>query len=470
MLELTFSFHKDSTVPYFEQLYSFIREEIESGRIATGTKLPSIRGLSDSLKISKTTIEDAYQQLLAEGYIVSKARVGYFSLPPEEIFDDSTVVKTINPDHVIQHANSSIDIEFHPAHVDGEHFPRTVLRKIYNDVWKKCDNTFLGYGDIQGEWGLRKEIAQYLHHSRGVRCTPEQIIIGHGIQYSIRLLSDVLRTDKTVVAMEEPGYDRVRFVFERAGIPIRSIPIEQDGLNLEKLRSSDANLVYVTPSHQFPQGMVMPYHKRIQLLQWAKDNKGLILEDDYDGEFRYNERPIPSLQGLDGNGSVIYLGTFSKSLAPAIRLNYMVLPPSLIEIFLRRCQREDSPVSKIHQLVVQQFMELGYWEKHIRRMRRIYRNKHAILVQSIRSEMRENAQITGHGAGLHVSLILKTNYSEKELIERAESVGVKVYFLSNTWAHEQSNTPLVRLGFGGLSSEDIVEGVKRLNSCWFHCY
>lgn len=467
MLELVFSFNSDSKVPHYEQLYLFIRQEIQSGRISAGTQLPSIRGLSHALNISKTTTEAAYQQLIAEGYVVSKAKVGYFSLPPEDAFHDEIPSIHTQPSYSAPHHNSSIDIDFHPARVDREHFPRTIFRKLSNDVWKNYDNTALDYGDIRGEWGLRKELANYLQHARGVRCTPHQMIIGSGIQYSIHLIMDLLRTDNTVVGMEDPGYDRVSFVFQRVGVPIRSISLDPDGINIDELRASDSNLVYVTPSHQYPEGMVMPYYKRVQLLQWAKDKDGFIIEDDYDGEFRYGERPIPSLQGLDGNHSVIYIGTFSKSLSPSMRLNYMVLPPSLVQRFETRLQHWDSPVPRYNQMVIQKFMELGYWEKHIRRIRRTYRGKHSVLIGAIRSEMEENATIIGHGAGLHVVLNLKTNNTEQTLRELAESVGVKVYFVSPTDSGEERHVPRVILGFGGLHPEDIVEGIKRLNTCWF---
>lgn len=466
VLELTFSFNSESKIPNYEQLYLFVRQEIESGRIAAGTQLPSIRGLSDSLKISKTTVEEAYQQLTAEGYITSKARVGYFSLPPQPAFGSMTTSLTKeNP--VTPQVKYLTEIDFHPSRVDGDHFPKAIMRKITNDIWKKFDNALLDSGEVQGEWGLRSELASYLRHSRGVRCSPEQIVIGSGIQYTIHLLMGVLQTEISAVAMEDPGYDGVRSVFERIQVPVCPISLEHDGINLEDLRTSKAELVYVTPSHQFPQGMVMSYSKRMQLLQWAKENGGYIIEDDYDGEFRYSERPIPALQGLDSHETVIYIGTFSKALAPSFRLNYMVLPPSLIHPFLSQFQHQDSPVPRLQQVMLQQFMHMGHWEKHIRRMRRVYRHKHSVLIEAIRSEMGDNVTIKGHGAGLHVALDLNTNYSEHQLAERAASVGVRVYFSSKNYARDVGQGPLVLLGFAGLSSLDIVEGVKRLHRCWF---
>jgi len=462
MIELTLSFHPDSKIPHYEQLYLFIRQEIQSGRIKPGTRLPSIRGLSEALKISKTTTEEAYQQLIAEGYIASKERIGYFSLQPEDAFHEPEARLLRQSSDVISNSDHSTDIDFHPARVDGDHFPFAIFRKLSNESWKNLDPLLMNYGEHLGEWGRRKHLVDYLQHARGVRCIPDQIIIGSGIQFSIHFLINLMRNEATVVGMEEPGYEKVLAVFQREGVPIRPITLESDGIDIEALRDSDASLVYVTPSHQFPQGMVMPYYKRMKLLQWAHDKAGYIIEDDYDGEFRYGERPIPSLQGLDGNQKVIYIGTFSKSLAPSLRVNYMVLPTHLLHQAESKLQKWDSPVSKIHQLLLQRFMEMGYWEKHIRRVRRIYRSKHAILMQSIRAEMGKHATIIGHGAGLHVLVDLHTNTSKEVLSGLAEAVGVKVYFVSG---HEHS--PRMMLGFGGLSPEKMVEGMKRLRLCWF---
>ncbi len=466
-MDLTFHLIEGSELPYYQQLYLFIRHEIESGRMSGGTRLPSIRWLSESLKVSKTTIEDAYQQLLAEGYITSKPRAGYFSLPPEESLGDNTSLRLLNSKTVYQQAPKQIDIDFHPAKIDSTHFPKTIWRKLFNEVWKNADDTIAGYGDPQGETGLRHEIAKYLHHSRGVKCTPDQIVIGCGIQYSVQLLYYLLEEKVTSVAMEEPGYDKVQSIFERIGYKVWHIPIEKDGLNIELLRSSGTKLVYVTPSHQFPKGMVMPYTHRMQLLHWAKERKGMIIEDDYDGEFRYTERPVPSLQGLDNNESVVYMGTFSKSLTPSVRISYMVVPLSLQERLLTVLQTVDSPVSRVQQTVLEHFIQRGHWEKHIRRMRRIYREKHATLLEAIRSELGDRAIISGYGAGLHVSLALQCEFSELELIKRGETVGVRVYDLAQIRNHLENHVPIVYLGFGSLSHEQIREGIRRLNSVWF---
>jgi GntR family transcriptional regulator/MocR family aminotransferase len=462
MLDLMCQLNGRGNTPYYQQLYLCIRRKIESGEIAPGTKLPSIREFSSTLHVSKTTIEEAYQQLLAEGYIMSQSRVGYYSLPFEGIFPTHDAQKPAVFRSVGDAIQNYIDIDFHPARVDTKHFPKNLWRKFYNEVWRESADRLLFYGNPQGESGLREEIAKYVGESRGVRCCADQVIIGSGLHYSIQLLTDVLRSRITSVGMEHPGYYKVQTIFERVGLPVQKIPLDPDGLNIPRLRAADVNLVYVTPSHQFPEGMVMPYAKRLQLLQWANENQGLIIEDDYDGEFRYTERPIPALQGLDTDDSVIYIGTFSKALAPGIRVNYMVIPRSLLNEFLQLLSQGDSPVSRIQQTVIQRFME-----KHVRRMRRIYRAKHSALMESLLAEMENRVTVTGMGAGLHVALAVNTALSTDELIQRAESVGVKVYNLRNSLSDEPRDLPTIHLGFGGLSREQIQAGIKRLKTAWF---
>jgi GntR family transcriptional regulator / MocR family aminotransferase len=466
MMEFIFTFDDGKKIPYYHQLYQFVRQEIESGRTIAGTRLPSIRNLSDSLAVSKTTVEQAYQQLIAEGYIGSAARVGYFSLPQEHTFARPDVHHPQDLQNQISRWNN-IDIDFHPARVDVEYFPFSTLRKISHAVWNTFDHTTLDYGDPLGERGLRTQIARYLLQSRGVVCSPDQVIVGSGIQYSLQLLVGLLGIHNMHVAMEYPGYDRVRSIFAQLQVPIDPIPLESDGIDVKSLSSSTANVAYVTPSHQYPQGMVMSYSKRMQLLEWAKARRGLIIEDDYDGEFRYGERPIPALQGLDTDERVIYVGTFSKALAPSFRMNYMVLPSSLLKKFTNQPHYVDSPVSRFQQLLIEKFMEMGHFERHIRRTRRVYRHKHAVLLQSIRSELGSYATVKGYGAGLHVSIELCTDYSQAELIERAASAGVSVYFSSEVPIAGDAPSVNIILGFGGLSAEQITDGIRRLRSCWF---
>ena len=468
LFDLAFHVSNETKLPYYRQLYWFIRTEIEAGRIAVGTKLPSIRELAASLKISKTTVESAYQQLLAEGYITSKSRTGFFSLPPEETFMAPSRKQTFTAQSSTNEiATCRIEIDFHPAHTDTSQFPKTTWRKLFNEVWNKMDNELLLFGDPLGEGGLRQQIAKYLQQSRGVRCTPDQIVIGSGLHSSIQLLWQLLNNDRTVLAMEDPGYIKARSWFNRLSVPVIPIELEDDGLSMEGLQRSQANLVYVTPSHQFPKGMVMSYTKRKQLLQWASAQNRFIIEDDYDSEFRYTEKPIPCLQGLDMNDTVVYIGTFSKSLSSALRMNYMVLPIQLLNRLMDLRLPLDPAVSRSLQAVMERFMKLGHWETHLRRMRRVYRKKHEVLVESLRAEFGSSIVLNGYGAGLHVSVTLVNHpWSEVELIESAESVGVRVYNFPPSRERADSHSPTLYLGFGGLTPEQIHDGVHRLREVW----
>ncbi|KYP79264.1 PLP-dependent aminotransferase family protein [Ferroacidibacillus organovorans] len=467
MFDLAFHVSNETKRPYYRQLYWFMRTEIEAGRIAVGTKLPSIRELAASLQTSKTTVESAYQQLLAEGYITSKSRTGFFSLAPEETFMAPSRKQTFTAQSSTNETACRIEIDFHPAHTDTSQFPTTTWRKLFNEVWNKMDNELLLFGDPLGEGGLRQQIAEYLQQSRGVRCTPDQIVIGSGLHSSIQLLSQLLNNDEKVLAMEDPGYIKARSWFNRLSVPVIPIELEDDGLSMEGLQRSQANLVYVTPSHQFPKGMVMSYTKRKQLLQWASAQNRIIIEDDYDGEFRYTEKPIPSLQGLDMNDTVVYIGTFSKSLSSALRMNYMVLPIQLLNRLMDLRLPLDPAVSRSLQAVMERFMKLGHWETHLRRMRRVYRRKHEVLVESLRAEFGSSIVLIGYGAGLHVSVTLVDHpWSEVELIESAESVGVRVYNFPPSREHADSHSPTLYLGFGGLTPEQIHDGVRRLREVW----
>ncbi|RWR14016.1 PLP-dependent aminotransferase family protein [Siminovitchia fortis] len=454
-----------SNEPLYIQLYQYLKEEIQAGGIPSFKRLPSIRRLADDLHISKTTVQMAYQQLLAEGYIESKERSGYVVVEMEgDSFGDLPHFSEPAPAKKRSAAQKNIRFDFYMSYIDVDHFP---FQK-----WKACVNQnlspeFLSYGDKQGEPGLRAAISRYLRHARAVNCTEEQVVIGSGTQTVMRLLCQLIGLDGKKIAMEEPGYEGVRHVFQGLGFEAVPIKLEEDGINLDELEKSSAKVVYITPSHQFPLGMVMPITKRIKLLQWAEENGGLIIEDDYDGEFRYHGKPIPSLQGLDAHGNVIYAGTFSKSLMPAIRMSYVVLPVRLLDIYQANMFMYDQTVSRLHQRTLQMFMESGEWERHIRKMRKLYQKKHDLLLQTIKKVMNNNVEITGQNAGLHIVIQVNSGYSADELVQIAEKSGVKVYSTTDNWiSGQETGNPLILLGFGGLSEEQIVEGIGQLHAAW----
>ncbi|WP_299088824.1 PLP-dependent aminotransferase family protein [uncultured Metabacillus sp.] len=321
------------------------------------------------------------------------------------------------------------------------------------------------YSENQGEFELRREISNYLLQSRGVRSAPEQILITAGTQASMALICLLLALREKTVAMEEPGYSGVRSVLEDQGCYIDPVPLEKDGLSVEHIQTSRAKAVYLTPSHQFPFGMVLSISKRMRLLKWAYQTGGYIIEDDYDGEFRYRGHPIPSLKSLDEQERVIYLGTFSKSFLPSARLSYIVFPPSLMVQYLRKFAAYNQSVSPIIQRAMDLFMQTGEFERHIRRMRKLYQRKHQALLRSIEQYMGNQVKIVGEKSGLHILLKLK-GVTAFELIKNGLQKGVKVYSPSRFWLNPNTEgNSYIMLGFGGLSIEEIEKGVRLLASC-----
>lgn len=256
---------------------------------------------------------------------------------------------------------------------------------------------------------------------------------------------------------------------ELHGLEVVPVELEDDGINIDQLIQSGATAVYVTPTHQYPFGMVMSIAKRLKLLQWAKQTGGVILENDYDGEFRYNVKPTPSLQGLDQDGTVVYIGNFSKSFSPAVRMNYLVLPDSLLSLYHQRFTIYTCPVPRLQQRTLQLFMQKGFWDKHIRRMRKIYEKKHQCLLDAIHCHFADRATVLAQSAGLHILLEMDSDRTSEELAELAAQAGIKVYTITHTWMHKASNRshrPRILLGFGGLSAAEIEEGIRILSEIW----
>jgi GntR family transcriptional regulator / MocR family aminotransferase len=472
MLEITPALDSSKEKPLYIQLYDYIRNEIQCGKISPLSKLPSQRKLAEYLKVSRNTVDAAYQQLLAEGYIQTEARKGLFVV---ELKNDLFLTSYKENKNTLQNDSHSTNdnqlkatrYDFKHGDIDLIHFPYEVWRKLTMQIFQKDHSHLLLNGDPQGEISLRRLIAEYLYQSRGVRCSAEQIVIGAGTQYIISLLCCMIGRQISY-GLEEPSFHRIRFVLKDYGVEIKPIHLDEKGMSITELRKSGAKVAYVTPSHQFPVGTVMPISRRMELIEWARQENGFIIEDDYDGEFRYQGKPIPSLQGLDNHGNVIYVGTFSKSLIPSIRLSYMVLPPSLLARYKDHFTVYKQTVSRLHQHSLELFMEKGHWERHINRVRNIYKKRRAVLLTAIKNTMAEQVNVIGAETGLHVLLEPNNNMSEYELIETAEKEGVKVYPVSIYYENPPANPKsMVLLGFAGLDENEIYEGITLLNRAWF---
>lgn len=462
-MEITPFLQKELPEPLYSQLYYWIKKEIEEGRLLPGMKMPSIRQLTLHLKVSRNTVEAAYQQLQAEGYIESVPKSGIWVAEIEKPFFHPVAQE--QPISLECKPPSEVLIDFEYGNVDIKKFPLKQWKKSLSDALDQESDWLFKYSEKMGELALRREISNYLLQSRGVRSTPEQILITAGTQASMTLICQLLTLREETVAMEEPGYTGVRSVLEDQGCYIEPVPLEKDGLSVEHLQTSMAKAVYITPSHQFPVGMVLSISKRMRLLKWAYKTGGYIIEDDYDGEFRYQGQPIPSLKSLDEEEKVIYLGTFSKSFLPSARLSYIVLPPYLMVQYSRQFAAYNQSVSPIIQRSMALFMQSGEFERHIRRMRKLYQRKHQTLLRSIEQYMGTQVEVVGEKSGLHILLKLK-GITASELIESGLKKGVKAYSPASFWLHPppQSDS-YIMLGFGGLSIEEIENGIRLLAGC-----
>jgi len=463
VLELTPNLNTKSKKALYVQLYEYIKKEIKDGTIPALTKLPAKRKLASYLQVSKNTVEAAYEQLLAEGYIESALRKGYFVCEIEQmIYVEGSEVKV----EEVPFREENYTFDFTQTGVDTNTFPFTMYRKLINDVWQPHNNELLFLGHPQGELSLREEIASYLYESRGVRCSASQIVLGAGTQILVKLLFQLLKGSN--YAVENPGYHRKMVVFEQGEKKVQMLSLDRDGICMADLENSDANVVFVTPSHQFPYGMVMPITRRTQLLQWAKKEEDrYIIEDDYDSEFRYSGKPIPALQGLDTDGKVIYMGTLSKALLPSLRMSYIVLPKNLINKYQKEYLFYTQSVSRMDQEVIRKFLNEGYWEKHIHKMRVVYRKKRDRLVFEIEKYFSNRVEVIGEDSGLHILLQVHNGMREEELIQEAAKYSIKLYPVSTYYKDGTAPENVVLLGFAILSEEEIAKAIQLLHKAWY---
>ena len=453
----------NTPVPLYQQLYTQMREQILSGKLPADSRLPSVRHLAMELSASRNTVEGAYQELYAEGYIYSKSRSGYFVAALDQETAPLSLVH--QPRHTSpQVAQPHYTHDFHPAGLDSHSFPVAIWRKLYLDTLRESSRQLVQYSDPQGERDLRRAIQTYLERSRGVICEPDQIVICSGLQQSLDIVAHLLKGSHAAVAVEDPGYHLPRAVFRNHSFDIVPVPVGPHGLDLDALRAGKSTVAYVTPSHQLPMGCVMPVANRLNLIEWAESGGNMIIEDDYDSELRYLGKPIPSLQGLRPHGNIIYVGTFSKVLSPALRASYLVLPPSLQTAYQRQFTDYFATVPLLEQRTLAAFMEQGHWERHIRRMRTIYKRKHDALLTSVATHFGSRATVIGQGAGLHIVLQLNgTTPDEAEIISRALHAGIHLFPFSATCATETCGPVRLLLGFGAMSAADIDKGVALLS-------
>lgn len=453
--------------PLHDKIYNQIKNKILSGELPPAAKLLSIKNLAIELSVSRNTVEYAYQQLFAEGYIHSKPRSGYYvsAIDPEFL---PSHYQTGTPSEQTFKDGKSYSFDFHPASISPESFPVNLWRKLYIDSLKEDPKQLASYSNQQGDITLRYELQRYLARSRGVSCSLEQIVLCSGLQDSLSILAPILREDHSQFAIEDPGHFIPKSVFRNHSFSISPVPLNSDGLAIDSLYKTKSTVVYVTPSHQFPLGYIMPVTNRLKLIDWAKNVGGVIIEDDYDSELRYYGKPIPALQGLHPEENIVYVGTFSKVLSPTLRISYMVLPYQLLTIYNKLFANYSTAVSLLDQRTLSKFIEQGYWQRHLRKMRTVYKKKHDAIIQSIYHHFGSQANIIGQGAGLHVVLeLIGNSLTEGELIHRAQEREIRIHPLSSTCLDNCSNNPQVMLGFGSMSSHEIDRGIELLYQAWY---
>lgn len=448
---------KKSNIPIYIQLYEYIKSEITNGLLKPNSKLPSIREASASLKLSKTTIENTYSQLVAEGYIENLPKKGFFVCD----LSDYNFIKD-NISHKEQ-AVKTTDIKTHYLNegVDKGSFEISIWKRIYNRVITDDITNIYNNGSIQGESVLRDEIANFVNTMRGGKTTPDQVIIGAGIQYLLGILIGIISDEYNSVAFEKPGYNKAAYIFEDYKFNINHIEVNDDGFPISDLKKSNTKLLYISPSHQYPLGTIMPVNKRMELLDWAYKNKGLIIEDDYDAIIRYGGMPIPCLQGIDSHNCVIYLGSFSKVLLPSLRISYMILPKNLLNKYHKIINRYTQSTSKIDQIVLANFMKEGYMLKHVRKIKRIYKKKNLLLTTSL-EKFNDKINIITSDSGLHIVCEVTTNKSQNKIHSDAIKNNILLNVISNN-----DNKIIISFNYSGIDLDMIDEFTDKLGRVIF---
>ncbi|MBV6623355.1 MAG: PLP-dependent aminotransferase family protein [Rivularia sp. (in: Bacteria)] len=482
-MDLAIALDKNSSKPLHQQLYEQLRQAILCGRLTPGERIPSTRFLAKNLLISRFTVSTSYEQLLSEGYLETVTGSGTFVC--QQIPDDLIEIKPIESINKInvssiklsQYGKTLTDIENVPRIAEPElqinfrygtpslsEFPIKTWRKLLSR-YCNADLNWLDYSkEPNGYQPLREAIKRYLARSRAVNCEPEQILITNGTQQALDLILRLLVEPGETIAIENPGYLSARIIFETQQAQILPVTVDSYGLLVKELVNSvekNVRLVYVTPSHQFPTGAILSLPRRLELLHWAQHSGALIIEDDYDSEYRYDEKPIPALQGLDKSDSVLYIGTFSKVLFPSLRIGYLVLPKSLVAIFTRAKWLNDRHLPILEQQALADFIESGYLERHIRKMRSVYNQRRQILVTAINKNFGKRAHILGEKAGIHLMVRFKTNLSDEEIIQGAAKVGIGMMSAKPHYFTAHSKCEFI-FGYGELKETELTEGIRKL--------
>src|SRR5713226_8750427 len=473
-----------SNTPMYRQLYDWFRRAIIRGQMRPEQRVPSTRSLAAELEISRIPVLNAYEQLLAEGYFETFVGAGTCiarSIPDDalsppaikarkglqEIVEKRGPRRTSRRGAALTHlpAQSWLDNlgAFRVSLPALDHFPIGVWSKLVARHSRKPPRGIMAYGDAMGYLPFREAIAEYLGAVRGVRCEPSQILVTTGSQQALQISAQVLLDPKDRIYVEEPGYPGARQAFLTVGAQLIPVQVDHDGMNVAEIirRGRDARAVYVTPSHQYPLGMTMSATRRMLLLNWAVRSGAWIIEDDYDSEYRFGSHPIASLQGLDTDGRVIYIGTFSKVMFPALRLGYVVVPKDLVPAFSAARDAADIFSSTLYQAVLTDFIREGHFARHIRRMRMLYMDRRRALVNAIQIQMGDMTEVIGAEAGMHLVVLLPPGTNDVAVSRKAAQRGISAMPLSVCYSKAPTRDGLI-LGYGGANAHQIHDGIRKL--------
>lgn len=479
----------DGAGPLYLQLYRSLRYAILHGELTPGSKLPASRAVAHDMRVSRNVVLLAYDQLRAEGYVEGRAGAGTFvtsPLPDAMLHTPATAPAAApaatSPPRLSEYARRAVSHYSKKSSMPAERRARYDFR--FGDValdrsgmndWKRllnrhADRLFLNNREVEGYPPLRDIIAGYIYRSRGISCDPRQIIVVNGTQQALDLIARVFLDPRDRVVIEEPHYAGAREVFLAAGAELVVCPVDHDGLEVERLPVSGARLVYVTPSHQFPTGAVMPLTRRLALLDWAGRFDAYVIEDDYDSEYRYEGRPVEAVQALDRSGRTIYIGTFSKILFPALRLGFLVVPEQLIEPFVAAKYLADRHTAMLNQAVLADFIGEGHFERHLRRMRAQNETRRSALLGALADFLGDKVTVTGTNAGVHLAVWLQAvgPAAVDCLIQQARARDVGIYSINPSFYQPPARAGLL-LGYASLSVDDIREGIRRFAAVLATC-
>ena len=455
---LTYNFANKGSDSLYEYLYKCIKNDILLGNLGVHEKLPSKRSFAKNLGISVITVENAYEQLMAEGYIYSIPKKGFYVADLREL--NLTKTLSVSPSSTLLSFKEKVPYlaDFTSNQTDSEIFPFTIWARTMRELLNENQQQLMENPPCGGIMALRQAIADYLHAFRGMVVNPEQIIVGAGTEYLYGLLIQLLGDDK-IYGIENPGYPKIAKIYDSMHVSYSAIDLDEHGVCIYSLEDHQIDIMHLSPSHHFPTGIITPISRRYELLGWAsKDENRYIIEDDYDSEFRYHGKPIPAMQGLDDGENVIYMGTFSKAIAPAIRASYMVLPKKLAKRYQQIGQTFSCAVSRIDQKVLTLFLTEGHFERHLNRMRNIYKEKHDLLIKEIK-KLNSDIQIYGHGAGAHIIVRFPVS-DQKEFQKKLRQKGVMIYPLSWYYIEGKPLKEEYILGFTRMKKEDMIRGIE----------